>query len=222
MYRTVLRIKIVLLAICVAATLFGCQSKSGSNSAKTNTNNTTSSQNHKKWEGEYKTVGGDWDALKKIIDSHRGKIVVLDIGATYEPDCVKGLPGLIALQKKHNDDIVCIVVNFDCPQSEETSPAETKIQRDEVDQILRKQMGTVLQPQEAISQQFQLFISQIDTEEFYEATKKSYGETNQVNGMPTVMVFDRAGHLTKFEGGKNDPLSYQKHVSPFVEKLMKK
>lgn len=44
---------------------------------------------------------------------HPGKVVVLDCWSTSCPPCVKEFPGLVALQKRFQDRVVCISLSFD-------------------------------------------------------------------------------------------------------------
>ncbi|RLS53975.1 MAG: TlpA family protein disulfide reductase [Planctomycetota bacterium] len=55
----------------------------------------------------------DWDQTQAILAAHPGKIVVLDLWATYCPPCRKELPGLVALQAQYPDQVVCVTVSLD-------------------------------------------------------------------------------------------------------------
>lgn len=56
----------------------------------------------------------DYSAIEMLIDSYRGKVVVVDVWSTQCPPCIKELPGLAELDKKYsNDDLKCITVSLD-------------------------------------------------------------------------------------------------------------
>ena len=51
--------------------------------------------------------------LVKRIESHRGKVVVLDCWSTSCPPCVKEFPGLVDLKKDYGDTVACLSLSFD-------------------------------------------------------------------------------------------------------------
>ncbi|MBT6459615.1 MAG: TlpA family protein disulfide reductase [Planctomycetaceae bacterium] len=55
----------------------------------------------------------DYSEIMKRIESHRGKIVVLDCWSTSCPPCIKEFPGLVDLQKEYGDSVVCLSLSFD-------------------------------------------------------------------------------------------------------------
>ncbi|MBX7103218.1 MAG: TlpA family protein disulfide reductase [Gemmataceae bacterium] len=55
-----------------------------------------------------------WADLEKAVVSHQGKVVVIDVWATYCVPCVKKLPDMLAMQKKYADKgVVLITVSLD-------------------------------------------------------------------------------------------------------------
>jgi thiol-disulfide isomerase/thioredoxin len=55
----------------------------------------------------------DWAATQKLIAAKQGKIVVMDAWSTSCVPCIKEFPHLVALQKQHPRDVVCISLNLD-------------------------------------------------------------------------------------------------------------
>ncbi|WP_105353956.1 TlpA family protein disulfide reductase [Blastopirellula marina] len=56
----------------------------------------------------------DYAGIQMLIESYRGKVVVVDIWSTQCPPCIKELPGLVALDKSYSDsDVKCITVSLD-------------------------------------------------------------------------------------------------------------
>jgi len=53
------------------------------------------------------------DGRELTLTELRGKAVVVDFWATWCAPCVEEIPGYIALQKKHGDDLVIIGVSLD-------------------------------------------------------------------------------------------------------------
>lgn len=64
----------------------------------------------------------DWDlnetTVGDIFKKHQGKIILLDIWASWCPDCITGLPGLRATQSAH-EDVVYLFFSLDRVGKEE-------------------------------------------------------------------------------------------------------
>lgn len=171
----------------------------------------------KPWQGDLTTRIGGVKEYRELVESHKGKVVVVDMWSTWCGPCVKELHGLAELQKKHGDKVVCIAVDLDYDGTADTKPAKTQ---DKVEEVLRKRFGTVLDTDESLNPAFRLFISSAPDEEFGEAIGHN-------GGVPVIFVFDKQGKPTKIDldyvtklGAKD--ISYEKHVNPLVEKLLAK
>ena len=55
----------------------------------------------------------DHAELLARVESHRGKVVVLDCWSTSCPPCVKEFPGLVALARKYREQVACLSLAFD-------------------------------------------------------------------------------------------------------------
>ena len=55
----------------------------------------------------------DHAELLARVESHRGKVVVLDCWSTSCPPCVREFPGLVRLAAAHPDTIACLSLSFD-------------------------------------------------------------------------------------------------------------
>ena len=51
----------------------------------------------------FTTLDGNQVTLKSILESHKGKTIVIDIWASWCGDCIKGMPKVKALQKDYKD-----------------------------------------------------------------------------------------------------------------------
>lgn len=56
----------------------------------------------------------DHDGIRMLVDSHRGKVVVVDYWSTTCPPCLKEFPGLVRLHKQYpRDQLRCVSVSLD-------------------------------------------------------------------------------------------------------------
>ncbi len=86
----------------------------GSRGGATNANGGSSDENNGTPADEVKLQTLDYDGLTKLIESHQGTIVVVDVWSTSCPPCLKEFPGLVALHKAHSrDDVICISLSLD-------------------------------------------------------------------------------------------------------------
>lgn len=144
-----------------------------------------------------------WKETREMIAKHKGKVVVVDLWASWCDPCVKEFPNLVALQKKYPKDVITYSFNVDNDGLKDTSLEKI---RQKVKDFLTKHKA--IDVQNVVSR---------------ESDEKAFGAA-KIDSVPTILVFDRAGKLAKkidptATGGK-DP-SYEKHVVPLVEKLIK-
>nr|WP_297307904.1 TlpA disulfide reductase family protein [uncultured Flavobacterium sp.] len=52
---------------------------------------------------EFTTLDGNKISFKNILNENKGKTIVIDIWASWCPDCIKGFPSLEEVQKKYPD-----------------------------------------------------------------------------------------------------------------------
>jgi len=56
----------------------------------------------------------DHDGIRMLVDSHRGKVVVVDYWSTTCPPCLKEFPGLVRLHEQYpRDQVRCVSVSLD-------------------------------------------------------------------------------------------------------------
>lgn len=51
----------------------------------------------------FTTTAGDSITFEEIINTHKGKVTVIDVWASWCPDCIKGFPKLVELQNEFPD-----------------------------------------------------------------------------------------------------------------------
>jgi len=63
---------------------------------------------------------GNKFTFQEILKKHEGKTIVIDVWASWCPDCIKGMPKLQALQEKYTD-VVYLFLSYDkTPEAWET------------------------------------------------------------------------------------------------------
>lgn len=145
-----------------------------------------------------------WDELKEKIAGHKGKVVVLDVWSSWCEPCLKAFPGLVTLQRKHPDDVVCMSLNLNYPGDPPSGPTDE--QKEDALKFL-KEKGA----------KFPNYLSKDSDEKVYELAGGI--------SLPAVMVFDPEGNLSKTfqedpkEYGKSG-FTYEKHITPYVETLL--
>jgi thiol-disulfide isomerase/thioredoxin len=137
-----------------------------------------------------------WEGVVEQIAAHKGKIVVVDLWATYCVPCRTSFPGLVALSKQDPENIVCISVSLDDPE----------------DQKKRADALKFLQEQNAE------FTNLLCTTE----SDKLYDEILQIGGIPAVYVYGRDGAQAKLFTGptpEGEDHTYEQHITPYVTEL---
>lgn len=140
----------------------------------------------------------DHQGIERLIDSHRGKIVVVDAWSTSCPPCIKEFPNLVALHRRYGPDrVACISINLDYDGVGD--PADV---RPEVLQFLKDHKAT-----------FDNVLCQLEAQE----QLKALG----VYSLPAVFVYDRSGQLVKkFDTSSGEEFTYA-DVEQCVASLLK-
>lgn len=143
----------------------------------------------------------DWDQTQAIVAAHPGKVVVLDLWATYCPPCLKELPGLVALQAKHPDQVHCVSVCLDFDGDPKIPPA-----------TLEPDIRLALEKVKA--HKIQNVILNIGSDELLKRVQRG--------SMPIVFVFDASGNRvhTFPDLDTMDEATYEEHITPAVEALL--
>ncbi|WP_437201501.1 TlpA family protein disulfide reductase [Planctomicrobium sp. SH664] len=144
----------------------------------------------------------DWEATRALAKKHPGKVVVMDLWATYCPPCIAEFPNLVRLQRMYPEQLACISVSCDYSGFEDTPESH----REKVTRFLVKQGAT-----------FQNVILSTDTETLFNSKLEH-------SGIPIVFVFDQQGELAgQFPDPKNaGEFTYGGDVIPLIEKLLQK
>jgi thiol-disulfide isomerase/thioredoxin len=140
---------------------------------------------------EIKTVS--YKDLGAAIRSQQGKVVMVDVWATWCPPCVKNFPHLVELHKKYGKDgLVCISVSLDKPDASEKAL-------------------TFLKKQDAAFSNFLL-----------DEKAEVWQEKWDVSGPPIYFVFDKTGRrAAKFDTSDADhPINFDE-IEKLVQKLLK-
>jgi len=143
----------------------------------------------------------DWDQTNAIVAANPGKIVVMDLWATYCPPCLKELPGLVDLQEKYPDQVVCVSVALDYEGDPEIPPS--KIEPD-IRQVLEKIKAHKVR---------NVLLSTSSEDLFNIIEHKS---------MPVLYVFDQTGQRVGMFPDRQKPVepTYARDIVPLVEKLL--
>jgi len=195
----------------------GCGKTDGSNEKTGDADNGPKKGVEKdaKWKGGLNVVDGTWDDLQQLIESHKGKVVVVDFWARWCDPCVEELPHLAELQNRFGDEIVCIALAL---ENEGTKKFVLEDARKNAEETVRKRFSTVLDTDKPLHANFRLFVSRTPDEYIYQMAK--------IDSVPTILVYDKSGGRTQFDVNyakehEDKDLSYQKHVIPVVEKLIR-
>ena len=132
-------------------------------------------------------------AFGKVLQRHRGQVVLVDYWATWCPDCMEFFPHTVGLHKRFADrGLIVISVSFDEPDEDRAAALE----------FLAKQGAT-----------FQNFISQ------YGAGTQSAEAFALEAGLPQINLYDRQGKLHKSFGGESGQVDPQ-DLDRAVEELL--
>lgn len=143
----------------------------------------------------------DWDGVQSLVETHRGKVVVIDLWSLSCPPCLAEFPNLVALSQQYPEEVACISVSTDY-QGLANRPLDYYEPR-VLDFLTDK--GATFENVLCTVPKFDLF-EQID-----------------INSEPTIIVYNQAGEEAMVFTGpqENDSeLSYEQHIVPFVEGLL--
>lgn len=143
----------------------------------------------------------DWDQTQAIVAAHPGKVVVFDLWATYCPPCLKELPGLVALQEKYPDSVVCVSVCLDYEGDPAISPAQVE---PDIRPVLEKLKAHKVRN----------ILLSTSTDDLFKVIEHQ--------SMPVLYVFDQSGKRVAMFPDLQEPVepNYARDVVPWVEKLL--
>lgn len=143
----------------------------------------------------------DWEQTQAIVATYPGKVVVFDLWATYCPPCLKELPGLVALQAKYPDEVVCVSVCLDYEGDAEIPPA--KIEPDIREVLVKFKAHKVRN----------VLLSTPTADVF---------KTIEHGSMPVLYIYDQTGQRVAMFPDLDEPVepTYAKDVLPVVEQLL--
>jgi thiol-disulfide isomerase/thioredoxin len=145
-------------------------------------------------------VETNWKGVQKLVASHKGKVVVVDIWTTTCPGCIKKFPDFVALRKLHKDKIALISVNCDYDGIPDKPP---KFYRAGVLKFLKKQNAT-----------FDNVLLNISLLRFLDEAR--------LESTPALYVYDKTGKLAKrFDNDKAEKES-DEFTMQQVQKLVAK
>ncbi len=143
----------------------------------------------------------DWDQTQAIVAESPGKVVVFDLWSTSCPPCLRELPGLVALQDKYPDSVVCVSVSLDFDGDPKIPPSQLEPAiREVLEKVKAHKVRNVL-------------------------LSTSYDDLFKViehQSMPVAYIFDQTGKRVVMFPDRKDPVefTYAGDITPAVEKLL--
>lgn len=147
----------------------------------------------------------DYQGIQMLVESYRGKVVVVDYWSTDCPPCIKELPGLVDLHNAYpNGEVKCITVSLDYIGLADEGP---ETYQSKVMPIL-KHIGAT----------FDNIIAADDSETMLKKL--------ELAAPPAVLVYGRDGKLAKrFDNeeaaSEEEGFTYDKDITPLVAELVK-
>lgn len=140
----------------------------------------------------------DYDGIIKLIESKRGKVVVMDCWSTWCQPCMKEFHNLVELHQQYGPDkLACISLSFNFEGAKRETPKE---HRDEVLDFLRKQGAT-----------FDNVIASVPAEDLYKMLEF------KTASVPAVFVYDQQGQLARQFSGEVSYDDVRKQVAELLE-----
>ncbi|MDA1015241.1 MAG: TlpA disulfide reductase family protein [Planctomycetota bacterium] len=150
-------------------------------------------------DGNVTAVIGTWADTEKFIAAQKGKVVVVDLWATYCVPCKKEFPGLVKLHQELGAKVVCVSFSLDYEGLADTPVEKSK---ENALKFLNKMNAT-----------FHNVICSTPPDEFY--------DDQNVASIPVVRVYDQTGKLAKqFDVDAGTDFSYEKDIRPLVDSLV--
>ncbi|GAA4440481.1 TlpA disulfide reductase family protein [Bremerella cremea] len=148
----------------------------------------------------------DYTAIQMLIESYRGKVVVVDYWSTNCPPCIRELPGLVKLSQEFPaSEVKCVTVSLDYTGAADEKPEDST---EAVMRILKH-----------VDARFDNIIAADDSEAMLKKL--------DLSAPPAVYVYGKDGKLAKrFDNenatGEGDEFTYAKDVQPLVAELTQK
>lgn len=147
---------------------------------------------------EVKLRHADYDQMMETVESHEGRVVVMDCWSTWCPPCVEEFPRLVKLHQKYGPKkkVACISVSFDYDGTGEPEDVEPDVLA-----FLQEQKAT-----------FDNILASEDTETLLKKL--------DLPSIPAVYVFDQKGKLAKRFDDSGGKFTYD-DVEKLVSELLK-
>jgi thiol-disulfide isomerase/thioredoxin len=134
----------------------------------------------------------DGEALKKAVAGRKGKVVFVNMWATWCAPCVAEFPDVVKLYQKHHDKgLEVIAVSWDM----EAAPAI---------RFLDKQRAEFINLLKSPKQEDEAFAKVFDKE--------------FVGALPASWLFDQKGKRVYYHMGKFDPVALDKLIASLLQK----
>lgn len=141
----------------------------------------------------------DYDSILRLVESHRGKVVVMDAWSTSCPPCMRDFHNLVELQKQYPDKLSAISLSLDFD-----GIGKPEEQQERVLKFLRKQGAT-----------FDNVLSSEESDTIYKKFKLS--------AVPAVFVYGPDGKLVKrfdLDNTPDEEGGFYPHVKKLVAELI--
>ncbi len=144
-----------------------------------------------------------WDDVQQKVESHKGKVVVVDLWSSWCLPCIREFPNLVKLHEEHPDTVACMSVNLNYDGTAD-SPPESHLE--DVRKFVTEQNA-----------KFETIVCSDPDSDVY--TKIDLAS------IPAIYVYDKSGQLRKrFDNDLaeygNEGFTYEQHVIPLVEELL--
>ena len=117
------KVLFVFMILFMTTGIWGCQKTGESNDSLKQTGDSTSNvetQNAKNLAPDFTLKLTDGKDIK--LSDHKGKIVIIDFWATWCPPCRRGIPDLVEIQKKYQEDVLIIGISLDTETKPDVVP----------------------------------------------------------------------------------------------------